>query len=146
MCSIEPVYVVGFVPIYHPPEGFHTMSCQYCPIRNLEALVPILESKKSYTFACIYAQHRSSIQSTQNKNELSDSSTVSRNLRIQCQIRTSCKDVLAAPLTTNANIPGIKLTTIAASGVCPLFVRPTVSLMALNELLRARKNNVRLET
>ena len=61
-------------------------------------------------------------------------------------VRTSCTDVLDAPITRKANIPGTKLIAIAASGVCPLFVRPAVSLIKLNELLRARKKSVRLET
>ena len=79
MCSIVSLCVVRFIPVYHSPERLHTVKRQYCSMRNVEVLVPVLESKKSQTFASIYTQHGSSIQSIQNEKKLCNSSIVSQN-------------------------------------------------------------------
>ena len=50
-------------------------------------------------------------------------------------------------MTRNAKKPGMKLTSIAARGVWPLFVRPIVFLITSKRLLfLARTNKVRLDT
>ena len=113
---------------------------------KVEAQSPLLKSKKGQTLARINTQNGTGIKASQNKNGLSDSLDVSYILLNRYWARTSCTDVLAAPSTRNAKNPGTKLIAIAASGVCPLFVRPAVFLIKLNELLRARKKSVRLET
>lgn len=59
---------------------------------------------------------------------------------------TSTKAVVDALATRNARRPGTKLTRMAASGVCPLFVLPIVLRILLKPLFRARKNRIRLDT
>ena len=114
----------------------------------MEIQSPLFKPKESQALARIDAQKGAGIKASKDKNGLSDSMDVSQYFAepILPWVRTSCTDVLAAPSTRNANVPGTKLIAIAASGVCPLFVRPTVFLINLNELLRARKKSVRLET
>ena len=109
---------------------------------------PLSKPKESQTLARIDAQDGAGIKASKDKDGLSVSMDVSQDSEksIVLWVRTSCTDALAAPSTRNANVPGTKLIAIAASGVCPLFVRPTVFLIKSNELLRARKKSVRLET
>ena len=146
MRSIVFVFVVRSVPIDCVWEELHAMFCQFCSTRKVEASLPLSKSKESQTLARIYAQNRTGVKAVQNGNGLLESFQLARTLRDQKRVQTSWTDVLAAPITRNANTPGTKLIPIAASGVWPLLVRPTVSLMNLNELLRARKKIVRLET
>lgn len=61
-------------------------------------------------------------------------------------MNTSTNAVVDALITKKVRSPGTKLTRIAASGVCPLFVLPIVSRSLLNLLFRARKKRVRLDT
>ena len=56
------------------------------------------------------------------------------------------KAVVDALTTMNASSPGTKLTRIAASGVCPLFVLPIVLRTLVKSLFRAREKSVRLDT
>lgn len=96
---------------------------------------------------CVDAQHGAGVEAPENVDQLVVHD-VSIDLtggegRGKC---TSWNAISLARTARKARAPGRKETVMAASGVCPLLVRPMVFRIRGKELRWARVKSVRLET
>ena len=108
-----------------------------------DGCLPFHKTNESNAFTCIDAEHYAGIQTAEHNDGLQEHQS---GAKCRWPNFTSWNDTLFASTTRNARVPGMKLITMAVSGVWPLFVLPMVFLILSTELSLARKNRVRLET